>query len=363
MNETLKEQIRELEFDFEREIKALEGIVYNNPSKVFFDLVLIKYDHKDNSTKRLDVCKWNASRGLRDLKRMLFKEKVFIKNIAEYENVYFAVTQKTKFLNFIWLDDLKLENISQKQLEYITLIETSPSNYQGWIKLDKLYSENRIQQMKHYLITQLKADKAAAAKIQPMRLPGFFSYKRIERHYVKVYRTATKVLDCRPLLKKLKKSNNNLVNISQNRVTSKVGGGWKKDSYYKKELKLSDTTFNPNDERDMIIKWAEKQQYVIDENIIDIMFIYQLLIRDYIKSDIFAYLAKSREDLYEKHDAGDYFERTYLKALLFKKLFFPGKKLYENRDLNEYIEEQQKNGNWDNNKKVIDNLRELISSI
>ncbi len=364
INETLKEEIKELEFDFEREIKALDGIIYNNPSAIFFDVVLIKY-LDNNDTKKLALCKWNATKSLRDLMRMLFREKVFIKNLRDKENVYFAVTSKTKLLNFIWLDDIKLENISEKQLPYLTLIETSSGNYQAWIKLDKLYNENEIQTMKHYLIKTLGADKAAAAKIQPMRLPGFYSYKRIEPFYVKVYRTADKVLDGKALLYKIY----NVYNKGGGTAKADAAGGsggsdnWKKNSYYKKELELSDTTFDPNDERDMIIKWAEKQEYDIDKNIIDIMFIYQLLIRDYSESDIFLHLQNSRDDLHDKHKAGDYFERTYLKALLFKKLFFPMKKLYENRLLNEYIDEQKQLGNWDYTKKVTDNLKILIDSI
>ena len=357
-------ELKQLEADFERQIKALDGIVYNNPSAVFFDVVLIKY-LDNNDTKKFTLTKWNATKNLRDLMRMLFREKVFIKNLRDKENVYVAVTPKTKLLNFIWLDDLKLENINEQQLKYITLVETSDNNYQGWIKLDKLYTETEIQQIKNYLIQKLKADKAAAAKIQPMRLPGFYSYKRIELFYVKVYKAADKVLDGKALLNKIYKYNNSSsINSSGSKTASKTtSGNWKKDSYYKKELKLNDVTFDPTDERDMIVKWAKKQQYVIDENIIDIMFIYQLLIRDYSESDIFLYLNDSRADLHDKHKASDYFERTYLKALLFKKLFFTSKKLYENRFLSEYIEEQKKNGNWDYAKKVTDNLKILIDSI
>ena len=236
-------ELKNIESDFEKQIESLRGIIYDNPSAVFFDVVLIKY-LDNNDTKKFNLCKWNATKNLRDLMRMLFREKVFIKNLRDKENVYFAVTQKTKLLNFIWLDDLKLENISQKQLEYITLIETSPNNYQGFIKLDKLHTENEIQQIKNYLIQKLKADKAAASKIQPMRLPGFYSYKREQPHYVKVYRTADKTLDGKALLNKIYKYNNSS-SIGSATSCKTTSGNWKKYSYYKKELELSDTTFNP----------------------------------------------------------------------------------------------------------------------
>ena len=359
-------ELKQLEADFEKQIKALDGIVYNNPSAVFFDVVLIKY-LDNNDTKKFTLTKWNATKSLRDLVRMLFKEKVFVKNLRDKENVYFAVTQKTKLLNFIWLDDLKLENINEQQLKYITLVETSDNNYQGWIKLDKLYNENEIQQIKSYLIQKLKADKAAAAKIQPMRLPGFYSYKREIPFYVRVYRTAEKVLDGNILLNKINNFNNMqekevVGNISQN-ISGASSNNWKKYSYYKKQLGLNDITFDPNHERNAIVKWAEQQLYEIDNNIIDIMFVYQLLIRDYSESDIFLYLENSRDDLHYKHKAGDYFERTYLKALLFKKLFFPFKKLYENGLLNDYINQQKQIGNWDEGKKVVENLRDLIGKI
>jgi len=357
------DELKQLEFEFEQEIKALDGIVYNNPSAIFYDVVLIKY-LDNNDTKKMALCKWNATKSLRDLKRMFFKQNIFYKNLMKKENVYFAITPKTRLLNFVWLDDLKLENINEQQLEYITLIETSPNNYQGFIRLDKLYTENEIQQIKSYLIQKLKADKAAAAKIQPMRLPGFYSYKRTEPHYVKVHKVAEKVLDGSVLLNKINNMTTN--STTTKNIINNSGGGsdtWKKISYYKKQLQLSDITFNPENERDAIIKYAEQNNYNVDNNIVDIMFVYQLLIRDYSQNDIFLYLQQSRPDLSDKHQVGDYFERTYLKALLFKKLFFPIKKLYESRLLNEYIDEQKKSGNWDESKKVVENLKILISKI
>ncbi len=357
----LTSELKEIEFDFENEVKTLDGIIFNNPSSVFFDVVLIKY--QDNNTKKFTLTKWNATKNLRNLMRMFYKQNIFYKNLIKKENVYFAVTPKTKLLNFIWLDDIKLENINEKQLEYLTLIETSENNFQAFIKLDKLYTKNEIQQIKNYLINTLKADKGASSYIQPMRLPGFYSYKKETPFYVKVYKTAKKVLNGESLLKKIQPARavgekKSVINISQ----KNSDGSWKKYSWYKKQLNLENTEFKPEDERDAIINWVNANMNIaIDESIIDIMFVYQLLIRDYSENDIFLYLSRSRDDLFDKHKAADYFERTYLKALLFKKLF--SKKFYDNRLLVDYIKVKKENGDWDESKKVTENLQILINNL
>ena len=372
-------EIKELEFEFENEIKALEKIIFSNLSSVFFDVVLIKYDK--HNTKKINICKWNAKKNLRDFMRMFYKQNIFYKNLAKRENIYLAVTSQTKFLNFIWLDDIKLENINEKQLKYMTFIETSPGNYQAWIKLDKLYTKSEIQQIKNYLIKTLKADKAASSYIQPMRLPGVYSFKHQEPFYVKTYKIGTKTLNGRELLNKINNLNiktetkqedfKNKINISQNKNKNK-NDAWKKYSYYKKQLDFINIEFSPEDERDTIKNFYIKKQQEEnkklkekkepDENIVDIYYIYQLLIRNYSREEIFEYLYKNRKDLDDKHIASDYFERTYLKALLFKKLFYPRLKLYEHRLLDEYIDERKKNGEWDESKKVIENLQILINN-
>jgi len=363
----IAQQIKEMEFDAENELKSLDGIIFNNPSAVFYDVTLIKYTD-DNDTKKISIAKWNATKNLRNLMRMFYKQNIFYKNLVKKENVYLAVTPRTKLLNFIWLDDVKLENVSESQLKYMTLVETSPQNFQAWIKLDKEYPENKIQEMKKYLISKLGADKAAAAKIQPMRLPGVYSYKHETPFYVKVYRTAEKELNGAKLLKKINTSNNDdkKTGFSGKKVMlTKTGsnGAWKKYSYYKRELEADDTSFDPVDERQAIVAYAESKGWNIDENRIDIAYIYQLLIRNYSENDIFLYLQQARPDLGEKHQMSDYFERTYLKAVLFKKLYYPGYKLYEHRLLNDYIEMKQQSGDWNPEKKVVENLRSLISKI
>jgi len=339
MNDLLISEIKELEFSAERELQALSKIIYDNKSAIFFDLVLIKYDNND--TKKIAISKWNATKNLRILMRMLFKNNVFYKNIAKKENVYFSVTPRTKFLNFLWLDDVKLENVSEEQLQFLTLIETSEGNYQAWIKLDKLYPESKIQLIKKYLVEKLKADKAATAKIQPMRLPGFYSYKRKIPFFVKVYKTAQKELPGEKILSKISRENKKTIVVNNMIPNENIKtGDFLKYSYYKRKIGEQDILFDPLDERDAIVRWAEKEGHEVDENIIDINYVYQLLIRGYKKPEIFSYLTRAREDLDIKHKASDYFERTYLKAQIFRALH-PDKFLYENREIQEILRENE----------------------
>ena len=364
------DNIAELELEFEKEIKALQGIVFDNPSAVFFDVVLIKYFEVslipgNYTTKRFTIATWNGKKDLRNLMRMFYKYNLFYKNIVKKENIYFAVTYQTRFLNFVWLDDIKLENINEKQLPYLTLIETSPGNFQAWIKLDKVYPAEDVQQIKRYLIEKLGADKAAAARVQPMRLPGVYSYKHETPFFVRVSRVAEKTLNGKKLLEKIQPAKKvKFERENPTRRSGGSGGGWKKYSYYKSELGYENTLFNPEDERDAIIKYIQdNKKLAVDDNRVDIAYLYQLLIRDYSENDMFLYLQQSREDLEEKHVVRDYFERTYLKALLFKKLYFPEKKLYEHSLLLDYINEQQILGNWDNSKKVTENLKILVKQL
>jgi hypothetical protein len=361
MNEILKDEIKDLELDFKNQVEALKGIVCDNPSAVFYDLVYIKY--QNNDTKKFVVCKFKATNNFSNFMRLLKDVNVFYKNIVKRENIYLAVTPKTEYLNFIWLDDIKLENISDKQKEYLTLIETSEGNYQAWIQLDKVYKENKVQEVKKYLVEQLKADKAATAKIQPMRLPGFYSYKHEIPFYVKVVNQAIEKLNVDVMLKKIQKSTLTSISRTQQAIPKPKNNSdiWKQYSYYKTQLfyNYEDRFFDPLDERDMIIKFVKDDtDNKVDENVIDINYIYQLVIRDYKKNEIFNYLDKSRPDLTIKHkNTDDYFERTYLKALLFYKKFYPELKLYENDQINEILQ------NKPANKNVIEFLKEQIKGV
>jgi len=113
MNNLIKEEIKDLELNFKSQIEALETIVFNNPSAIFYDLVYIKY--QENDTKKMAVCKFKATENFSNFMRVLKRENVFYKNIVKRENIYLAVTPKTEYLNFIWLDDIKMENISEEQ--------------------------------------------------------------------------------------------------------------------------------------------------------------------------------------------------------------------------------------------------------
>ena len=364
INKIIKDEIKDLELDFKSQVEALKGIVCDNPSSaILFDLVYIKY--QDNNTKKFVVCKFKATNNFSNFMRLLKDVNVFYKNIVKRENIYLAVTPRTNLLNFIWLDDIKLENISDKQKEYMTLIETSDDNYQAWIQLNRLYNASEVQEAKKYLVEQLKADKAATAKIQPMRLPGFYSYKHEIPFYVKVTHKATKKLDISLVLKKIQKptptqDQTKPISTPKPKPKNNNSDTWKKYSYYKSQLNYVYKNFNPKDERDTIIEFvkSDSDNNKVDENVIDINYIYQLIIRDYKKNEIFDYLDKSRPDLTIKHKStDDYFERTYLKALLFYKKFYPDQKLYQNHEINEILQ------NKPANKNVIEYLEEQIKCL
>ena len=172
-----------------------------------------------------------------------------------------------------------------------------------------------------------------------MRLPGFYSYKHEITFYVKVTHKATKKLNISVILNKIQKSTptQNQTKPIPKPKPKNNSDIWKKYSYYKSQLNYVYKNFNPEDERDTIIEFvkSDSDNNKVDENVIDINYIYQLVIRDYKKNEIFDYLDKSRPDLTIKHKStDDYFERTYLKALLFYKKFYPDQKLYQNHEIN-----------------------------
>jgi hypothetical protein len=168
-----------------------------------------------------------------------------------------------------------------------------------------------------------------------MRIPGFYSYKREIPFFVKTYRTAERELPGEKILSKISRENKKTI-VIPNKDNEIKTGDFLKYSYYKRKTGEQDISFNPDDEREAIVRWAEKEGHEIDENIIDINYVYQLLIRGYKKSEIFNYLCKARDDLDIKHKAADYFERTYLKAQIFRALH-PDKFLYENREIQEIL--------------------------
>ena len=69
MNEILKDEIKDLELDFKNQVEALKGIVCDNPSAVFYDLVYIKY--QNNDTKKFVVCKFKATNNFSNFMRLL----------------------------------------------------------------------------------------------------------------------------------------------------------------------------------------------------------------------------------------------------------------------------------------------------
>ena len=346
-------EVKELENDFDSYIRALDGIVFNNSAQVFFEVVFIKY-LEDNNTKKMSVAVWNSEKNLRNFKRMLFKNKVFYRHVKDKENVYVAVTPKTRKINFIWLDDIKKENLTNEQLKYFTLIETSPNNYQAWVRLNDFYDVREVQVVKKYLIKQLGADPAASGIIQPMRLPGFYNYKpNAVGHLVKVYKEAEKKLPFLALLKKAKKQLE-----GKGDVIVKTRGNVKSPEKMINPLTLWDKL-----EVELTKVISEKQgekvvtEIKVDKNVVDQHYVFRLVKAGYSKSEILNYLKTVRPDIEHKHKFSDYFERTYLKAKLYA-LMNPDDFYYENRFIAELIRE-----NCPADKKVIDFLREKVQNL
>ena len=334
-------EVKELENDFDSYIRALDGIVFNNSAQVFFEVVFIKY-LEDNNTKKMSVAVWNSEKNLRNFKRMLFKNKVFYRHVKDKENVYVAVTSKTKKVNFLWLDDVKKENLTSEQLKYFTLIETSPNNYQAWARFDDFYDVREVQVVKKYLIKQLKADQAASGIIQPMRLPGFYNYKpNSPGHLIKVYKEAEKKLPFLALLKKAKRRN---VKSPGKKVINPL------TLWDKLKIKLTKVTSEKQGEKIVT-------EIKVDKNVVDQHYVFRLIKAGYSKSEILNYLKTVRPDIEDKHKFGDYFERTYLKAKLYA-LMNPGDYYYENRFISELIRE-----NCPADKKIVDFLREKVQGL
>ena len=124
------------------------------------------------------------------------------------ENVYFSPYEYNTYTNIIWLDDININKLTDKQKEYITLIETSPNNYQGYIKLDKMINKQTYKKIIAYFVNILGVDKSSSDFIHLRRFSGCYSWKHYYTkgiiHYIKQINTS-KVLDTELLLKKINK--------------------------------------------------------------------------------------------------------------------------------------------------------------
>lgn len=133
------------------------------------DLVRIKYN-SDGSTKGKQVFETGIKTDV--IYDRIGKANSYFDNMINQENIYLA-QREDSMTQLIWLDDIKPENIDQT----MTLIETSPNNYQSFMKLDRAVTMGEARKIREILADYYDADPAAKGNIQPMRLPGFENQK------------------------------------------------------------------------------------------------------------------------------------------------------------------------------------------
>lgn len=133
------------------------------------DLVRIKYN-SDGSTKGKQVFESGIKSDV--IYDRIGKANCYFDNMINQENIYLA-QREDSMTQLIWLDDIKPENIDQT----MTLVETSPNNYQSFMKLDRPVTMSEARKIREILADYYDADPAAKGNIQPMRLPGFENQK------------------------------------------------------------------------------------------------------------------------------------------------------------------------------------------
>jgi len=145
---------------------GISEIVSNFLEGVVCDLYEIKLIQKPYAITRKN---WNKAEILKNINWMINK------NQNEKLNVYIRPMDN----RFILLDDLNKKTLNDvARIKPCLLMETSPGNYQVWLKLKKI-SENRSEQQSIWraLAAKFNADPASAKPDQIGRLPGFFNMK------------------------------------------------------------------------------------------------------------------------------------------------------------------------------------------
>lgn len=245
--------------EFFRDIREFKKRVLaktNNTFKISFIKYIKNEDGKNIDTKRFTLQK---SFYAKNIDKVIFNNKIYFKNREKYENIYISIDDTNNKTNLLWLDDIKLENFTKEQLKYITLIETSPNNFQGYIILDKELNKNELKQVKKYFCKNYNTDTASVDFTHLMRLPYFYSYKHNEPFYVIVKQWQNKILNIQPILNKLQTENriqqqnikiNKINNINMNTL----------QQLYNKYLKIKE----------------KELKNKIDYNVIDYRFIHYL---------------------------------------------------------------------------------------
>jgi len=250
-----KEIINEFFHDI-REFKKKVLEQTNNTFKISF----IKYIKDKNTGKNIDTKRFTLKKSFigKNLDKVIFNNKIYFKNRIKHENIYISLDDTNKKTNLLWLDDIDINKLTNKQKEYITLIETSPNNYQGYIIMDKEVDKNTLKQIKKYFHKKYNTDIGSIDFTHLMRLPYFYSYKHEIPHYVVVKQYQKKILPTTPIIKQLKTDNE----IKQNNIQNN-------DKIHINTDKLSFFY-------DLYLKEKKKEKLQIDYNVIDFRFLHFL---------------------------------------------------------------------------------------
>jgi len=295
-----KEIINEFFHDI-REFKKKVLEQTNNTFKISF----IKYIKDENTGKNIDTKRFTLKKSFigKNLDKVIFNNKIYFKNRGKHENIYISLDDTNKKTNLLWLDDIKLENFTEKQLKYITLIETSPNNYQGYIIVDKELTKDELKKVKLYFCNKYGTDRGSIDFTHLMRLPFFFSYKHTEPFYVNVRQYQQKILQIKPLLNKIK-------------INEKP----KKYIHTDNRIQYNNININESELKEIYNKYLKEMEEIYlkrrDYNVIDYRFIHYLYyflnldIKNINWSNILFNLNKRKKGHIE-----DYIERTITKVI------------------------------------------------
>ena len=196
---------KELINEFFQDIRTFKKKVLEKTNNTF-KISFIKYIKNENN-ENIDTKRFTLQKSFygKNLDKVIFNNKIYFKNRNKFENIYISLDNTNEKTNLLWLDDIKLNNFTAEQLKYITLIETSPNNYQGYIILDKELTKNELKQVKLYFCNKYGTDRGSIDFTHLMRLPYFYSYKHKTPFLVNVKQYQTKILPIQPILNKINK--------------------------------------------------------------------------------------------------------------------------------------------------------------
>ena len=236
---------KELINEFFRDIREFKKKVLEKTNNTF-NISFIKYI-KDNQGNNINTKRFTLKKTFfgKNLDKVIFNNKIYYKNREKFENIYISLDNTNEKTNLLWLDDIKLNNFTQQQLKYMTLVETSENNYQAFIILNKEITKEELKQVKLYFCKNYKTDRGSVDFTHLMRLPYFYSYKHEQPHYITVKQYQEKLLNIQPILNKIKINKSNTIQQPKqpNKIINKIDENELKKIYDKYiEIKKEELT-------------------------------------------------------------------------------------------------------------------------